>query len=140
MKKIYYLFVIDIIKSNRKNNVYGEKWKFITLFLISFIHSVNIFTIYTIINILGGNIFLLKINILKGTVVNSAIAFFIQFFLGIFILDYFLIFHKDRYLKHIDKYKDRNGKFAIKYTNYSLILAFICALVFSYLKYNLKVI
>jgi len=140
MKGIYYLFIIDTIKSNRKNNTYGNNWKKIGLFMISFIHSINLFTIYTWINIFGGNIPLLKIDFLKGTAINSAIAFFIQFFLGIFIIDYFLIFYKDRYLKYMDKYKDRNGKFGVYYTIISLLVAVFSTILYSILKHKLKVI
>lgn len=140
MENPYYVFWIDVIRSGKKNKTYSNNWKPVALFFFSYINSLNIAAIWAWINIFGGNIPLLKIIFLKGTAINSAIAYFTQFFLGIFIINYFLIFNNDRYLKYIDIYKDRKGKFGIYYTIISLLVAVFSAILYSILKFKLKVI
>jgi len=46
---------------------------------------------------------LLKIDIFPGNLLDSFVAFSIEFALPFGMLNYFLIFHKDRYKKIVEK-------------------------------------
>jgi len=140
MENPYYIFWIDVIRIVKKNKTYSNNWKPVALFFFSYINSLNLASLWDLINFFGGNIPLLQINFLEGTAINSFIEISIQFFFGIFIVNYFLIFHKDRYLKYIDKYKERNGKITLMYSFITLGVFVITTILFSALKHKLKVI
>ncbi len=67
---------------------------------------------------------------MSGSILGNAIGFIIYFALPFIIVNYSLIFYKDRYRKLLDRYTHRNGKFAMGYILYSVLLGFISAVIY----------
>ena len=133
MKNIYYLYWVDAIVGYRKNNPNSFDWKF-SIFTISTVcNALNLFVVLLWLKFFNIFSFKFEINIFPGTMLNSATKFIIQFALPFIILNYFLVFYKDRYKKLIEKYPNRNGKFAMMYIIYSALIGFISVILYGIL-------
>ncbi len=74
-----------------------------------------------------------EINIFPGDMIDGFLSFAIVFATPVFILNYFLIFHNDRYKKIVDKHYIKSGNYALPYTLTMVLGAFISAIVYSIL-------
>lgn len=70
----------------------------------------------------------LDIDILPGKNLDAFLSFFILFLLPFLILNYFLIFWRDRYKMLIEKYENNEGNYAIAYVLGTFILGLIFAI------------
>ena len=118
--KLYYLIWTDFLVGRAKNRPDIDNWKFQVFVIMTWLNSLNLWALFSFLKILGIGTFLLKLSFMEGTRVNSAIAFFIRFALVFCLINYFLIFYKDRYKRIIREYLYSEGKII---RNYILITA-----------------
>jgi len=133
MNNIYYQLWIDAIV-NAKD--YKEKklgWKVSTFNMITLCNALNLFTIHLWLKLFSVFPYLFEINVFPGDKLDYGISFIIQFASPFIFLNYFLIFHKNRYKKLIRKHKDRKGKLAITYGMSSLVIFFVSLILYSIL-------
>lgn len=122
MKNIYYLIWVDIITSAKRFHPNRSDWKFALFVLITMCNALNLFVIQLWIKFFGIFSFSMGINIFPGNILNSAVNFIIHFAPPFILLNYFLIFHKDRYKKIVEKYPQKKGRLALIYTLSSIWL------------------
>jgi len=126
---VYYLVWTDFLVGRAKNRPDMDNWKFQLFVTMTWLNSMNLWALFSFLKILGIGTFLLPISFMEGTRINSAIAFFIQFALVFCLINYFLIFYKDRYKKIIKEYPYSGGRIIRNYifitAGSSLFTAFI---------------
>jgi len=76
---------------------------------------------------------LIYLDIFPGSVLNKVISFIVEFILPFGVVNYFLIFHKDRYKKIIEKYNDNKIMYARIYSISMIILALVSAILYGIL-------
>ena len=120
--RMYYTIWSDCIKQIKSVPASKSRWKIYSLTIMSLLMGVNLMFLSTIFqrHILGIYIYHLEINFFSGNTINTILESFILFMLPMMLINYFLIFRKDRYLRFIDKYKFYNGKYFLKYLLASL--------------------
>jgi hypothetical protein len=132
MNNIYYMIWADAILSFRKHHPSRKDWKSALLIYITWIHSLNWWIILIWLkyfNIL--TIPLITINLFPGRMLDSFLAFAIEFALPFGIINYLLIFYKNRYTKITKKYEIMKVRYA---PIYSIVVA--CAALFSAFLYG----
>lgn len=118
--RLYYLIWTDFLVSRAKNRPDMQNWKFQGFIIMTWLNSLNLWTLFSFPKLFGINTFLLRFSYMSGTRLNSAAAFFIQFTLICCVINYFFIFYGDRYKKIIKEYPYSGGRLA---RNYILITA-----------------
>ncbi len=124
----------DAILSFRKHHPDKNNWK-ITLFIfITWMNALNVWILVLWLKYFRVfNMPKFSINIFPGKLLDSFIVFAIEFALPIAILNYFLIFHNNKYKIIIKKYGEIKIKYAQIYS-YSMIFgAFISAILYGIL-------
>ena len=133
LKFIYYSFWVDVILNYKKHHKEKINWKQM-LFFVSTINGINLWIIlvwlkyFEIIIVPQFNI-----NIFPGETLNGFLHFFLVFVSPFIVLNYFLIFHKDRYKKIIAKYPLQRKRFAFIYLIAIIWLAFFSAILYGVL-------
>jgi hypothetical protein len=137
MKNIYDRIWADNITRTKIKN--PSDWKFLSLFAISMINAFNLILIFLWLRYFEvcdyphievdffGEGF-------PGPQLNYAPTFFLIFVAPFFILNYFLIFYRGRYLKLMKKYPNENKHLALKYLIWSMSLVFISCIVVGILR------
>lgn len=134
MKNYYYIFWSDAIQRIRKFHPQKKNWKLSIYILNSWIHALNFFIIALWLKYFHLlKIKLPEIKIFPGETINEFISFALVFVIPFLILNYFLIFYKDRYKKIIEKYYIEGGNYAFPYTLTIVLGAFISAILYSIL-------
>lgn len=134
MRNVYYLIWVDAIVNFRKYNPARTDWK-ISLFIIqTTCNALNLWAILLWLKFFEIYSFIIKIDIFPATILNSAAGFIVQFASPFILLNYFLIFHNDRYEKLIEKYPHKNGKLAMIYTMASALVGFISMILYGALR------
>lgn len=134
MNNIYYLIWSDAILNFRKHHPDRTDWKFALLFYITWIHALNwwiVFIWLKFFNILY--IPLIVIDVFSGSLLDKFVAFTIEFALPFGILNYFLVFYRNRYEKIIKKYNNYKIRFAPIYSITIALLAFVSAILYGML-------
>jgi hypothetical protein len=133
MNNPYYILWSDAIQRFKKYNPEKE-WKLRLFIFITGLNGLNLwivflwlkyFDIFTIPNY--------NIDIFPGELLDNFVVFSAQFALPFAILNYFLIFNKNRYEKVLKRYKTIKGSYAPTYTFSVAILAFISAIIYGLL-------
>ena len=131
MKNIYYMIWSDAINSFRKHHPNRQSWKFAIFLYMTWIHAINWWIVYIWLKFFDIlNIPLIKIDVLPGDLLNNFFSFTIEFALPFGIINYFLIFHNNRYEKITQKYINVKFRYAPVYAFTIAILAFITAIVY----------
>jgi len=131
MKNIYYLIWSDSILSFKRYHPDKTDWKIAIFILNTWINALNwwiIFIWLKFFNIV--NISLFSVDFFPGVMLDKFIAFTVIFALPFGILNYFLIFHKDRYKRIIEKYPNPPKKCAFIYSTVIALGAFITAILY----------
>ncbi len=134
IKNIYYLFWVDAIISYKKYNPEKLNWKRFIFLFISFINGINLWII--LIWLKYFKIIIVPeftVNIFPGKTLNNSLTFILIFVFPFIVLNYFLIFYKDRYKKIIAKYPMPKKKFAFIYLIAVIWLAFLSAILYGVL-------
>ncbi len=124
----------DAILSFRKHHPNVENWKSKVFIYITWIHTMNLWIIllwFKYFNIL--NVPLLIIDIFPGNLLDEIVAFTMEFALPLGIINYFLIYHKNKYKKVIERYKDFKTRYAPIYSLTIAILTFMSAVLYGML-------
>jgi hypothetical protein len=133
MNNLYYMVWADAIQSFRKHHP-NKNWRLTTFFFITWMHALNAWILVLWLKYF--NIFelpLISFNVFPGKILDKFIAFAIEFALPFVIINYFLIFHKNRFEKITNKYKDVKRRYAQIYS-YSMIFgAFASAILYGIL-------
>lgn len=111
--KFYYILFSDAINKILTVEKSKDMWKFYTLIYISFAMGFNLFMLSFILHdlsILRIETIELKLNITSIYFIDSFLSYGIVYLFPFLILNYFLIFYKDKYKEIIVKYKHYNGK------------------------------
>lgn len=134
MTNFYYSIWVDAISSMKKHHSNDRYWKLKLLLHISWIQAINwwiIFIWLRFFDIL--RIPLFELNVFPGTLTDGFLAFVLQFGLPFIVLNYMLIFYRNKYVAILEKYKTSGFRFAPVYSFSVLILAFATAIVYGML-------
>jgi len=115
MKNLYYRIWVDLIVGIQKNPEHRNDWRYFSMLLMTTLISLNLLTVAVLLGIFKVKVFLITMEVLPGTILNSFVSGLIQFVLPSFILNYFLVLHKEKFKKLITKYEDRHGKIFLPY-------------------------
>ncbi|HUW05019.1 MAG TPA: hypothetical protein VMW01_02050 [Williamwhitmania sp.] len=134
MNNPYYLIWADAILSIQKHHP-NIKWKTPIFILITWVHALNFWII--ILWLKYFDIFtipLITVDLFPGKLLNSFFAFTIEFALPFGILNYFLVFYRDRYKRIIKKYPNPPVRYSYKYGTTMIFGAFISAVLYGILR------
>lgn len=124
MRKLYYTIWVDAIIQARKQPQNIHTWKFITQLFMSLCMGMNWGFVYSFLGRWFNFSFhdKLEIDIFPGNRIDYMLSFFFIFMLPPLILNYFLIFYKDRYKQLEQKYNYKNGKYFFTYLILSMFI------------------
>jgi len=132
MKGLYFKIWADLIMGIQKNPEHKNDWRYYSMFLMTTLITLNLLTLVMLLGIFKVKVFFITTEVLPGTILDSFVSGLIQFVLPSFILNYFLVFHREKYKKLVVKYKDRKGKIFLPYLFIS-VGAFIIPVLFYWL-------
>ena len=121
----------DAIQSFKKHNPSRKDWKSTLLIFIAWMHALNYWVL--LIWLKYFNIFtmpLIHIELFPSKMLNSFSSFAIEFALPFGIINYFLIFYNDRYVKIIKKYSNMKNRYAPIYSITILLTALFSAFIY----------
>jgi hypothetical protein len=129
MINIYCKLWVDAIVNSKGYKDNEDGWKSNLFWLITTANVLNVMFVYMWLNFF--QIFKLKylFNSSTNLVSSSLVEIFIMYYLPIVVINYFLIFRKDRYKKLIIKYSHYNGKLALYYGLGSLAIIVISVVI-----------
>lgn len=134
MRNIYYLIWVDSILSFKKYHPKRADWKITVFILNTWINALGFWTILLWLKYFEVlTIPQFQIDIFPGTLIDSFVAFTIEFALPFAILNYFFIFHKDRYKIILEKYSAPPEKLAFIYSASVTLAAFASAILYGVL-------
>ncbi|MGQ1910791.1 hypothetical protein ACT3CE_13505 [Marinifilum sp. RC60d5] len=134
MRNIYYMIWSDAIISFKKHQPDRTNWKFTLFVYITWIHALNWWIIFIWLKYFDVlNIPLITIDVFISDMINKFVAFTIMFALPFGVLNYFLVFHNNRYKKIIQKYRDVKLRYAPIYSFTIALGAFITAVLYGLL-------
>jgi len=117
MRNWYYIIWSDAIRSIRKNHPKDKNWKANIFIYITFIHSANFWFVlvwlqhFNVITIPKISIDFFGIHFLDGF-----LSFAIRFALPFVVLNYVLVFNKNRYEKILTKYPQTKYRYFLIYS------------------------
>jgi len=126
MNWYYEIWLDGIAKAKKTNSGKSNRDKMITLLVaFSIAQGLNLVSIYFLVGSFVKFNPLLKIDFFPGQYLNTAFSGFLTFYLPFFIVNYFLIFYKNRFLKLMRKRRlHSDGKAFIFYFFFSGLLFF----------------
>ena len=133
MKTLYYSIWVDFIFKGEERPENKYIWKPFALFFMSFMMSFNFWFLSFLLLVhlnFKNNYFPTNFIIFNSHKADSFFNFFISYLLPFLLINYFLIFYKNRYRGLIKKYPYNNGKLFMRYIYISflvLVLYFIVA-------------
>ena len=134
MKNIYYLIWVDSILRFKKYHPQKADWKIGIFILNTWINALNFWIILVWLKYFKVLVIPpFHIDIFPGTLIDGFLAFTIEFALPFGVLNYFLIFHKDRYKRIVEKYPAPQKKIAFIYSTTVALAAFITAIIYGIL-------
>ncbi len=134
MRNFYYIYWADAIQRIRKFNPQKKDWEKTLYFFNSWIHALNLFIIFLWLKYFKViDIKLPDIDIFPGDMINGFLSFAIVFATPFFIINYFLIFHNNRYERIVEKYHNKDGNYAMPYTMIVAVGAFVSAVLYGIL-------
>jgi hypothetical protein len=132
MKNIYYIIWVDSILRFKKSLPKDKDWK-VKIFLINtWVNALNFWIIIIWLKFFRVyDIPLISLSIFPGTLLNDFFSFAIEFALPFGVLNYFLIFYRDRYKKILEKYSAPKRKYAYIYSVSIALFALFSAFIYS---------
>ena len=132
MKNYYYLIWADAIQKSRYNRPNEKRWKLIVFAIITYINALNIYCIDLWLSVLGiYSIPIIYIDLFSLSFLNNILTFVVMYASYFIILNYFLIFYKDRYKKIIQKYPMVKRNYAGIYLLISIFIAVLTILIYA---------
>jgi hypothetical protein len=134
MKNPYYLIWSDSISSIRKHHPKNRNWHIEIFILISGINAINLWIIYIWLKYFKIiSLPLLDIKIFPGYVLNSVVSFFLMFSVPVLLINYLLIFHKNKYLKLLERYPVSKYRYGLIYGFTITLVALFSGILYSIL-------
>lgn len=134
MKNIYYLIWSDAIYRIRKHHPHKKNWKISLFIYITWIHALNLFIVFLWLKYFNIHIIpALDFDIFPGTILDDFFSFSVKFALFPVIINYFLVFHKNRYERLTLRYPKSEIMYSLIYSMTVLIGAFISAVIYGVL-------
>lgn len=129
--KYYYLLWSDAIERIQRFNPDMKEWKWSVFVTMTMMHSLVIWNIVIWLKYFGyiSPIFD-DIDFFPGRILNGFLSYVLEFMSIIGIINYFLVFYKDRYKKIVEKYDPKKSAIFGYYSFSVLIITLINA--FSY--------
>lgn len=126
MNRLYYGLWVDCIKRIKAQPLNKNSWRWKCMVSMSVPMIFNFVFIMSILqrHIIGYYFYKIEFKFLT-TYWSNIVSFFLIFILPVIVLNYFLIFRKERYKKILEKYPYRNGVFFITYLIVSLFLPIV---------------
>lgn len=122
IKKFYYSVWTDCILQLQKNPLNKKSWKWYSLFVMSSCLGFNFVFILTILpRSLHLTDFFRETTFFESKFLDTFTHALILYLLPEYIINYFLVFYKNKYTVFIKKYKFHNGKLFIRYAAISLL-------------------
>lgn len=125
---IYYAIWADVINYERIKNGGATHWKIFTFSYMSILLSLNIATLYTIIQLLFGFDITIIVEQFLSAIQSKLLRDFAWTIFTLFIpgmgVTYYFIFYKKKYEIILDKYKFWNGKLLLIYFFLTVFLMF----------------
>lgn len=124
---IYYKIWVDTLNKIKSKPQNQGTWKLLSFTFITMAMCLNVIVIQWCLGDLGliNQIFQFKINIFPGSRLDALMSFIVTFVLPISLINYFLILHKKKYVKLMDKYDGKEGKLFLSYFLGSLALVLL---------------
>ena len=126
---IYYRIWADAIGFEKAKHGHLRNWKPYAILGITFCQGLNFATILLLIGTWIKSSFFLTIDIFPGRMLDGAVSGILTLFVPFLIINYFLIFNKQKYKVIIKQYPFRNGKLYIVYFAVSIVLFFMPVLI-----------
>jgi hypothetical protein len=135
MKNIYYSIWVDAIVNIEKNPNHKKDWKFFSMVYMTLLNALNMGVVLMLLAyIFKFKVIWVSFTILPGTMLNSFAAFIVQFAIPLILLNYGLIFYKNRYRELIQRHSDRKGKLFALYLFSSIGLFITCVICYILLR------
>jgi len=122
MRNIYYQLWVDGIVNSKdyKNN--KSSWKYTVYWILTIANGLNLASLVVWLKFYQIELYTLEINLFPNSLLENVIEGFLNYIALIAIINYFVVFYNNRYLKLIKKYPDYNGKLAFFYVVFSILL------------------
>lgn len=129
MKKIFYMLWSDAINYERIKNGGESHWKLFTFVYMSIFLSLNILSLLSAVLYFTGYDILSKIitklqSVLSSEFLVNLLWTTLVLFIPSVIINYFLVFHKNKYEYILANYKFKNGKILLIYFCLTVIAFF----------------
>ena len=134
MRNIYYLIWTDSILSIRKHHPHKKDWKIAIFIFITWMHALNLWVVLLWLKyfkVLTLPPFI--IDVFPGDMIDGFLAFTTKFALPFVVLNYFLIFHNNRYEKIITKYENVKIRYGSIYSITMILGALFSAIIYGIL-------
>jgi hypothetical protein len=120
---LYYKIWVDTIIKLRSRPPNIGLWKFFAMTFISMSMALNLILLLFILSDLGitKGVFIISLCFFSGSRIDAFFSFFLSYLFPFLLLNYILIFYKDRYKTLIKTYPSYEGKLFLKYFLGSLI-------------------
>ena len=114
---MYYKIWADGIVKLRSRPQNAGLWKFFAITFMSMAMALNLIFLLFILSDLGvtKGVFIFPIDLFPGTRIDAFFSFFVTYLLPFLLLNYILIFYKDRYKDIIKRHPSYDGKLFLKY-------------------------
>jgi hypothetical protein len=130
MKNLYYSFWVNVIVDGRKNQPERTDWKISLFMLITAANSFNLYVIMLWLKYFNIFSYSVHLDFMPNTMINGALEYIVEYASPFILLNYFLIFHKDRYKKLIEKYPPNGSKFPLVYFLSSVFSMFFSVIIY----------
>ena len=135
MKNIYYSIWVDAIVNIEKNPKHKKDWKFFSMVYMTLLNALNLGVVLMLLAyIFKFEVIWVRFTILPGTMLNSFVAFIVQFAMPFILLNYVLIFYRNKYKGLIQRYSDKKGKLFAAYLLSSIGLFIACVIAYIWLR------
>jgi hypothetical protein len=122
--KLYYILFSDAINKILTVEKSKDMWKFYVMISISFAMGFNLFMLSFILhdlNILKIETIEVRLNATGIYQLDSFLSYAVVYLFPFLMINYFLVFYKDKYKEIIIKYRNYNGKLFTWYFVISLM-------------------
>ena len=122
MRNLYYQLWVDGIVNSKdyKNNESG--WKFSIYWLLTVLNGLNVAVLFIWLDFFEIDTYRFHFNENYNSTLLNFVEGFLNYVAPIAVINYYLIFHKDRYKRLIIKYSHFKGRYALYYSIISLMI------------------
>ena len=130
----YYIIWSDAIQRVRKSNPGLKNWKWSIFSYMTIVHAINLWIIILWLkyfNVIKFNS--LSLDIFPGSILDGFLSFIIVFASPFIIVNYFAVFHKNRYEKILKEYRKTSLWYSPFYMFSIILLSSISAILYGIL-------